>query len=208
MAFMTVSNQLLQIDTGIIRTYLYNSAASFLPWRGLGENQVLGQRYFALVNQTPTNPSAAPGIFMLVNYLATSATTTANLTTAGAPAPVYWTDETFTTVSGITTEGIGAGAIGINFPAGYLMVNTVSVPTLTAAQLLGSMCLIQVAGLLQGAFLSTATAAAIGASIVGSAGVFSSTAVAAGTAVSNPFGKQLTAVASGLCDVLVNCDII
>jgi hypothetical protein len=206
MAIFNVSNQLLQIDTGISRTYLYNSSTAFAPWRGLGENQVLGQRYIGVTNPTPLNPSGAPAIFMLVQYLATSATTTANLTTAGAPAPVYWTDETFTTVSGISTEGIGAGAIGLNFPAGYLMVNTVSLPTLTAAQLLGAMCLIQVAGLLQGAFLSTAGAQAIGASITPTAGAFTSTAIAAGTAVTNALGRQLTALASGLVDVLVNTD--
>ena len=91
MAIFNPSNQLLQIDTGKVGTYLYQPGTG--PWAGLGENQVLGQRYFAVDNVTATNPSGAPRIFMLVQYLSTSAITTANLTTAAAPAPVYWTDE-------------------------------------------------------------------------------------------------------------------
>src|ERR1700691_6128301 len=105
MAILNVSNQLLQIDTGKVRTNLYNSTTAFAPWAGLGENQVLGQRYIGTTNTQVPNANSSPAIFMLVQYLSTSAITTANLTTAAAPAPVYWTDNTFTTVTGITTEG-------------------------------------------------------------------------------------------------------
>ena len=87
MAIFNVANQLLQIDTGSVSTYLYNPTTGFAPWQGLGENQVLGQRYFGVGNVTNANPSGAPRIFMLVEYLSTSAITTANLTTAAAPAP-------------------------------------------------------------------------------------------------------------------------
>ena len=48
MAFFNPSNQLLQIDTGSVSTYLYNPTTGFAPWAGLGENQVLGQRYFGV----------------------------------------------------------------------------------------------------------------------------------------------------------------
>ena len=211
MAIFGVSNQLLQIDTGKALTYLYNQTSAFAPWAGLGENQVLGQRYFGVSNSTAVNPSGAPAIYMLVKYLSTSATTTANLTTAGAPAPVYWTDETYTTVSGIESEGSG---LGINSVAGYMMVNTVtgvglSGTALTAALLLGAQVLIQVGGYLPGAYGPTAGTAGAGAAIVGSAGSFTSTAVTAGTApTGRTFGYQVTAIASGLCDVLVNSDII
>ena len=209
MAFFNPSNQLLQIDTGSVSTYLYNPTTGFAPWAGLGENQVLGQRYFGVGNVTAVNPSGAPRIFMLVEYLSTSATTTANLTTAGAPAPVYWTDETYTTVTGITTE-----SLGINFCAGYMLVNTVTGigragSALTAADLLGSYILIQVAGYLKGAYNALSGTPGIGNWIEGYAGTFSSQYVVAGTAPGyRPFGVQATAVSSGLCDVLVNCDII
>src|ERR1035438_1148789 len=134
MAIFGVSNQLLQIDTGLSRTNFYNPALGLgvIPvYQGIGENQILGQRYFGVTNTSKTNASGSPTVFMLVQYLATSAITTANLTTAGAPAPVYWTDNTFTTVTGITTEGIGGTTLGLGFPAGFMMVNTTDLSTLT-----------------------------------------------------------------------------
>lgn len=209
MAFQNVSNQLLQIDTGAASTYLYNSSSAFAPWKGLGENQVLGQRYTASVNATAANPSGAPAIYMLVQYLSTSAITTANLTTAAAPAPVYWTDETYTTVTGISSEGLG-----LNFVAGYMLLNTttgvgLSGTALTAALLLGSQMLIQVAGYLKGAYAPTTGTQGVGNWIEGVAGTLVSQSVVAGTAPGyRTLGVQATAVASGLCDVLVNCDII
>ncbi len=209
MAIFSPSNQLLQIDTGVVRTYLYNSSTAFAPWAGLGENQVLGQRYIGVTNTQVPNANSSPAIFMLVQYLSTSAITTANLTTAAAPAPVYWTDNTFTTVTGITTEGIGGTTLGLNFPAGFLMPNTVSLTSLTAAGLVGSLCLIQVAGYLKGAYMSSSANAGIGAWIVPVAGTLSSAFIAAGSSATyQPFGRQLTALSSGLCDVLVGCDNI
>jgi hypothetical protein len=201
MAIFNPSNQLLQIDTGTTRTYLFNPTQSKIQvYANIGEVQVLGQRYFGVTNATPSNPYAAPAIFQLVQYLSTSATTTANLTTAGAPAPVYWTDETFTTVSGISTEA----GVGLNGIAGYMMVNTVSLPNLTATLLLGAQIIIQVAGLLMGAYGPTAGTAGANNMIVPSAGTFTSAGVAAGTAPGyRTLGVQLTAISSGLCDVLV-----
>ena len=102
MAFFNVSNQLLQIDTGKVRTYLYNSSISPIAiYAGLGENQVLGQRYFGVTNTSAANAFGAPAIFMLVQYKST-----ANPAPVAAPAPVYWTDNTFTVVSGVESEGI------------------------------------------------------------------------------------------------------
>ena len=209
MAIFNPSNQLLQIDTGKVATYLYNPPPGFAPWAGLGENQVLGQRYFGVDNVTNANPSGAPRIFMLVQYLSISALTTANLTTVGAPAPVYWTDETYTTVSGITSE-----SLGLNFVAGYMLLNTVTGiglggTALTAAALLGSYMLIQVAGYLKGAYAPTTGTQGVGNWIEGIAGTLVSQSVIAGTAPGyRTLGVQATAVASGLCDVLVNSDII
>lgn len=204
MAFRNPSNQLIQIDTGATRTYLFNPKLSPIQvYANIGEVQVLGQRYFGVTNTTPANPYGAPAIFQLVQYLSTSAVTTANLTTAGAPAPVYWTDNTFTTVTGILSEALNGSA---QYSAGYLMLNTVSLPTLTGAMLLGAQVFVQVAGYLKAAWGPTTTPS-INNWISGSAGTFTSTGAATAPTV-RPFGVQMTAAAAGLTDVLVNCDII
>jgi hypothetical protein len=200
MAFFNVSNQLLQIDTGKVRTYLYNASQSQVPiYAGLGENQVLGQRYVGVTNTGASNPFGAPAIFMLVQYQST-----ANPAPVAAPAPVYWTDTTFTKVSGVASESIVTPQ-GI---AGYLMLNTTDLTSLTATTLNGGLCLIQIAGYLKGAYNPTTTPGQ-GNWIIGSAGNWTSTGIANGTAPGvRSLGIQLTAVASGVCDVLVNCDII
>jgi hypothetical protein len=204
MAFRNPSNQLIQIDTGSTRTYLYNKALSPIQvYADIGEVQVLGQRYFGVANTSVSNPYGAPAIFQLVKYLSTSAVTTANLTTAGAPAPVYWTDNTFTTVTGILSEALNGSA---QYAAGYLMLNIVSLPTLTAAQLLGAQVFVQVAGYLKGAY-APITGVSINNWISGAAGAFQSSAAATAPTV-RTLGVQMTAVASGLADVLVGCDII
>ena len=202
MAFNNPSNQLLQIDTGNALTYLFNPSLSNVPlYANLGENQVLGQRYFATVNATAVNPSGAPAIYMLVKY-----SSTAQPSPSAAPAPVYWTDETFTTVSGVSTESLG----GLNLVAGYLLPNTASISGLTAAMLQGAYVLIQVGGLLQGAVAPGSGTLGVGNTIIAAAGNFSSAAVAAGTAPGyEKLGIQLTAASNGLCDVLVKSpDII
>jgi hypothetical protein len=199
MAWFGPSNQLIQISTGSTRTQFYNKSQSPIQvYADIGNVQVPGQRYFSLTNTTPANPFGSPSIYMLVNYLSTSALTTGNL--AAGPAPVYWTDNTFTTVTGITTE-----SLGINFPAGYMMLNTTDLTTLTAAQVVGAQIFICVAGYVKGAFAPTSGTAGIGNFIEPLAGTFSSQSVVAGTAPGYTLlGRQLTAIASGLCDVLVN----
>lgn len=203
MAIFNVSNQLLQIDTGKARTYLYNKAGAFAPWAGLGENQVLGQRYIGVANVTPTNPSGAPAIFMLVEY-----TSTGKPSPVAGPAPVYWVDNTFTTVTGVESEAL----MGLSGAAGYLMPNTTDISSLTDAMLEGSLCLIQVAGYLAGAYGPTGGTAGVGNLIVAAAGNFATNGIVVSSSVngvsSRPFGVQMTAISSGLCDVLVNCDII
>lgn len=207
--WLGASNQLIQIDTGKARTYLFNKNLSPISvYANIGEAQVLGQRYVGATAGTAANPFGQPAIYQLVQYLSTSALVTADLTTAAAPAPVYWTDNTFTTVTAITTEAIGATTLGLNFPAGFLMLNTTDLTTLTGAQLLGAQCLIQVAGYLKGAYISGTSAPGIGSSIIPVAGTFSSNSLAAGTAPTyRPFGRQLTALTNThYCDVLVECD--
>ena len=200
MALFGLSNQLLQIDTGNPRTYFYNSALSPVSiYAGIGENQILGQRFAASITSV-TNPSGAPAIYMAVKY-----SSTGNPAPVAGPAPVFWTDETYTTVSGVESEGL----LGLNSAAGYLMVNTTDLSTLTNTQLNGSIVLIQVAGYLKNAWGPTAGAAGVGNSITPSAGNWTSTGTAVGTAfVARPLGIQATVIASGLCDVLVTSDII
>jgi hypothetical protein len=80
---------------------------------------------------------------------------------------------------------------------------------LTAALLVGSYILIQVAGYLKGSYAPTTGTQGVGNWIEGVAGTLVSQSVVAGTAPGyRTLGVQATAVASGLCDVLVNCDII
>ena len=219
MAFLNPSNQMIQIDTGNVLTYCWNPTTSPISvYANIGEIQVPGQRYVGYsANYSATNPYGYPpaanpfgnpAVYILAKYLSTSATTLANWQTANAPAPVYWTDNTFTTVTGITTEGIGGTTLGLNFPAGYLMVNYASAPKLTLAQLLGGYVFVQVAGYLKGAYTSGTSAPAIGANIIPVAGTFSANSLAAGTAPTyRPFGRQLTAlVSTNYCDVMVECD--
>jgi hypothetical protein len=69
--------------------------------------------------------------------------------------------------------------------------------------------LIQVAGYLKGSYAPTTGTQGVGNWIEGVAGTLVSQSVVAGTAPGyRTLGVQATAVASGLCDVLVNCDII
>lgn len=204
MAFRNPSNQLIQIDTGNALTYLWNQNQSAIKvYATIGETQVLGQRYFSISDASAENPYGSPAIYILAQYLSTSATTTGNI--QAAPAPVYWTDNTFTVVSGIPSE-----TLGINFPAGYMMVNTTSLPNLTGALLAGAYLLVQVAGLVVSAYSPQTGTAGVGNWIEGyGTGNFGSQSVVAGTAPGyKPFGIQQTAIASGLCSVLVDCDII
>lgn len=203
MAIYNIANQLLQIDTGNPRTFLYNSALSPVSiYAGLGENQVLGQRYCDVVNKTPGNPQGAPAIYMLVKYQSTG-----NPAPVAGPAPVWWTDETYTTVSGVESEAL----LGLNGIAGYLLPNTTDMPNLTNTILNGSMCLIQVGGMCKAAYAPTTTPG-VANTIYGTAGNWTSTGLApsatAGTGVTaRPLGVQATAASGGLADVLVTSDI-
>jgi hypothetical protein len=205
------SNQLIQVDTGVLTTHLYNPTlglGAITPYQGIGENQVLGQRYFAYapgksvsgITGVPSaaNPSGIGGVFMLVTYKST-----AQPAPIAYPAPVYWTDETFTTVSGVSTES----QFGLSGIAGYLMPNTTSISGLTAAQLQGSQVYIQISGTIFGASAPGSTVA--GDWIIGAAGNFLPARVAAGTAPGyRPLGVAITAVASSVADMLLGCDNI
>lgn len=153
-----------------------------LTTKGYGAQPVFKYVYF--------NPAAAP-------------------TAVLAPAPVYYTDESFTTVSSLTTDAYssGTGVTGVA-AAGYWMPNTTALgASQTAAQwgaqMQGSYGWIQIGGLLVGGYAPTAGAAAIGNFITGlNAGSWTSTSAAAVT-FGRLFGVQYSAVAASVCDILV-----
>jgi hypothetical protein len=128
-----------------------------------------------------------------------------------APAPVYYTDETFTTVTGNAAEAYSAGT-GITGTAiaGYWMPNTTAIPTLSNVTSASTQQVNQSYGFIQ-------TAGFLGWSLgadgrhsrnrqlhhrVLPAGSWASTA-AITIVAGRQLGIQFSAIASSLCDVLV-----
>lgn len=136
---------------------------------------------------------------------------TANPATVGGPAPVYYTDETFTTVSGVNTEALGGGgaSAGLNSIAGWLLPNTSTGQYGIGAGFTntvlnnggnGSYVWIGLAGFIPGAIAAASTA--IGDAVIAAAGNFTTGRTAAGTAPTNKvLGWALSAVSGGLADV-------
>lgn len=209
MAIFNLSNQLIQVDQGNVRKYLFNKSQSPISvYAGIGESQVPGQRFASVSNTSVGNPWGAPTIYELVYYKST-----ANPAPQAGPAPVWWTDTTFTTVTGVQSESLSP-----NYPAGYLMLNTTDYSGLTAAMLNGttanpSQVIIAVAGYVKGAIALTGTTAgtAVGSWVVSSAtpGNWTADSVASGTAPGlTPFGRIASVVSGGFFDIVLNCDII
>ena len=118
---------------------------------------------------------------------------TANPAAPAGPAPVYWTDNGRTTVSGVLTEAFTGKA---NFVAGYLVnLNFTN----------GNYIFIQTGGYLTGAVVAAATA--IDDYQIGAAGNFTPARVATGTAATQVIlSVALAAVAGGKADVYVEID--
>lgn len=124
-----------------------------------------------------------------------------------APAPVYYIDESFTTVTANAADAYfttGGACV-----AGYLLPNTTALGTSNSAtawytELLQSYVHIQIGGLLQGALQpSTRTNPGQGSLITGlTTGEWASQVINTATP-DRILGIQWTAIASGLCDVLV-----
>lgn len=133
-------------------------------------------------------------------------------TMQAAPAPVYYIDESFTTVTGNAADAYfttGGACI-----AGYLMPNTTALgSSLTGAQwylqLSQSYCFMQIGGFLKGALApTTLTNAGQGNFIVGAAtGSWTSIVINNAGANQRQLGVQWTAIAGGVCDVLVQGDM-
>lgn len=145
----------------------------------------------------------APLVVRYVRYKSTG-----NPSLLAVPAPVYWTDETYTTVSGVFSEGNPASTGNLNSFAGILLPNYTSLG-LTAANaalaLNGNYCFIVTKGFVPSAYVPAG--AAVGDALVGVTGNFTLVGVASGTAPTSKFKAiALTAVASGVSDILVDTD--
>lgn len=149
------------------------------------------------------------GAPLIVRYVRYNSTTNANW--LATPAPVYWTDETFTTVTGTFSEGLPAATGNLNSFAGYAWINTAIYPgSKTGAQLStlinGNFIFIVTKGFLPGAYVPSATA--VGDSLAGVTGNFTLQRTASGTApISRRMALALTAIASGVADVWVDTDL-
>ncbi len=129
-------------------------------------------------------------------------------TAQAAPAPVYYIDESFTTVTPNAADAYyttGGACI-----AGYWMPNTTALGSSNTAaawygEFVQSYGWIQIGGLLRGALApTTQTGAGQGSAIYGSTtGSWASTVNTTVAASARVLGIQWTAIASGACDVLV-----
>ena len=173
------------------------------PW-GLNPSTGSGQ-VFSTTAGSSTPGFGAPGVFKYVYFYDAGALTG---TLQAAPAPVYWIDESFTTVTGNAANAystIGGASI-----AGYLMPNATALGTnMTGAQWYGqlsqSYCWIQVAGFLSGALApTTQTSAGIGNAIAGlTTGSWTSIVNTTVAASGRLLGIQMSTIANSACDVLV-----
>lgn len=148
------------------------------------------------------------GAPLIVRYVRYNSTANPNL--LAYPAPVYWTDETFTTVSGVFSEGNPAATGNLNSLAGILLPNYTSLGLAAAAAataLNGNWCFIVTRGWVPNVSVPASTA--IGDALVGTSGNFTFARVASGTAPTSRFNctAQTAISASNTADVLVNTDI-
>lgn len=154
-------------------------------------------------SSTALQTSKGYGSFLWIKYCLYKST--GNPSTVGGPAPVYYTDETMTIVSGVSTESIG----GITCCAGWLLPSTVSTGagsgftnTVLNNGGNGSYVWIGLAGFIPGAISATSVVAGDG--LVPAATNFAVARAASPTIynVSKLIGIALTAVSGGLSDII------
>ena len=171
------------------------AGAAFLLAPGVGQsaNKAAAALYGA-------NGWGGPLIVRYVRY-----NSTANPNLLAYPAPVYWTDETYTTVSGVFTEGIPAATGNLNSLAGWLLPNYTALGLTAAAAataLNGNWCFIATKGFLPTAAVVASTA--IGDALVGASGNFTVARVASGTAPTS----RINAIAQSAVSVNTTSDIL
>lgn len=176
-----------------------------------GAQNPVGSLYFrpAASMGSSVLPSAsgfAAGLWCrYVKYLST-----ANPAMVAGPAPVYYTDATFTTVSGRFSEGLIAATGSASSIAGWLLPNTGTVAgvgvgtAITAAILnnagLGSYVWIGVQGFIPSCFLAAGAQTNL---VYGATGDFTVAAIADGAAITHrSAGYIWSAVASNIADVM------
>lgn len=146
------------------------------------------------------------GAPLIVRYVRYNSTANPNL--LATPAPVYWTDETFTTVSGVFSEGNASGTGNAASLAGLLLVNSASLglsAAAAAAALNGNFCFIVTKGFVPSVTVGASTA--VGDTNIGAAGNFTFARVAEATFPGTTvFVRALTAISSSKSDVLVFTD--
>lgn len=209
MAQFGASIQTAQVTTGNFQTTVDAFAGSLRGYPSYaGQKTNPGAAYYDNTG-TNSNPWGVPGKYRYVRYSSTSNPALTGLT---APAPVYWTDNTYTMVSAVSSEGIA----GINLVAGILMPNTTALTNLvniatnaiTQVQLNGNWCWICVGGFISGVLAPASTAA--GDAIIGSTTTFAAARVAAGTAPTNRvIGYATSAIgtpATGQMNLLVTLE--
>jgi hypothetical protein len=202
MAQFGASIQTAQITTGNFQTTVDPSVSGYAGYpNNPGQRNPLGAAYYDSTGSN-SNPWGTPGKYRYVQYKSTSNPALTNLT---APAPCYWVDNTFTSVTPVSSESTTAG---INSVAGLIMPNTTALTTLTAALLNSNFIWICVGGFVSGVVGIAGIAA--GDSIIGSATTFAPGHVAANSAATNRvIGYALSAEgtpAAGEFNILVTLE--
>lgn len=202
--FPVIGSNALNNVFGVVDPYVSSTAPNSQYTPTNGALNPLGAVY-TLPIPAPANggPSALAtvggyGSFLTVKYVRYQST--ANPATVAGPAPVYYTDETFTTVSGVYSEAVTTGSSAI---AGFMLANKGTVTGVglgtgfTAAVLNGNYVFVAIAGFVPSCYLA---AGAQGNSLTGASGNFT---VAVTTGVLRPCGYVWGAVTSNIGDVLV-----
>lgn len=154
---------------------------------------------------TLPSTSTGYGSFLTVKYVRYNST--ANPALQAGPAVVYYTDETFSTVTGVFSEGNVAATGSSASVAGVLLPNTGSVTGIglgtgvTAALLNGNYCFIAVQGFVPSCYISSGTQ---GSGISGASGNFASVIT---SGILRPYGYVWGAITSTIGDILVTCGI-
>lgn len=216
---MALGTEFPVITTGNLYTAIDTYASTIttqppinVPSNPNGAQNPAGAAYLlvpgALEGPTESYAGNGWGAPLIVRYVRYNSTANPNL--LAYPAPVYWTDETFTTVTGVFTEGNPAATGNLNSLAGWLLPNYTSLG-LTAANaakaLNGNWCFIATKGFVPAAAVVGSTA--IGDALVGATGNFTVARVASGSAPTSRWNAiALTAVTGNTtADILVNTDI-
>jgi hypothetical protein len=168
-----------------------------LYFLGAGEGGLQSNQYLT------ASTSKGSGSGLWVKYVLFKSTDTTAV--KAGPAPVYWTDETYTQVTDLQSESQLADANSI---AGWLLPNTTALGTtaFTISVLRnsgnGSFVFIGLSGYIGGAYVASASQ---GQGLVGSATAWTPTGVAVNTAPTNKLlGWVIGTVTSNLADVEAN----